>query len=91
MDNDILNIETETFTKISEMNETKKQLKEKICEHFGLKREDFKLQNGMIILCGLNENNVWCRITTKLTEVPKYMKKDLWKNFKFTTNLTIKK
>lgn len=80
---------SQEFFTVSQMNKEKKQLTEEICNHFGLKRNEFRLKQGLVILQVKAENGKWLNYTNTITDFAEKIKNNKNKEFRLYTNLAL--
>ena len=81
---------SEEFKTISEMEKQKKILVSNLCSHFNLKRENFRLQRGSIILQGKCDNGKWINISSAITDFKMKLKNNSYKSFRLKSYLVKK-
>lgn len=78
------------FNSISEMEKQKKLLISNLCNHFNLKRENFRLQRGSIILQGKCDNGKWINISSTITDFKTKLKIKNYETFRLKSYLVKK-
>ena len=87
----ILEIETKPVKTLKEIKNDTRNIKNSIAEHVGLDREQFKLSNGLIQLKGYSEKfNCWYNLTSTIGNFPKYLKSELYNEYKLYCNVELK-
>lgn len=78
------------FLTIKAMDNEKKLLINNLCNHFGLKRENFRLQQGAIMLQGKTENGVWINLTNTIGDFKEKIRNKNYKSFRLRSYLVKK-
>ena len=87
----ILEIETNPVKTLKAIKDDTRNIKNSIASHLGLEREQFKLSNGLITLKGYSEEfNCWYNLTSTIGNYPKYLKSDLYSEYKLYCNVELK-
>lgn len=79
------------FTTQSVMNKEKKRLVEELCEFAGVKREEFRLQQGNVTMYGLTKEGNWIPLTSHIGDFADRIRQKSYESFKLKTKLQIKK
>ena len=82
--------ESKEFITRKDMEIEKKKLVDAIGKHFGLERNQFRLQQGMINLSGMYQGEVWMNVTSTIGLFPEKLKNKSYTSFKLTTKLVTK-
>lgn len=86
-----IKIETKPVKTLKEIKNDTKYIKNEIARKLNLNREQFKLQNGLITLQGYSkEINSWINLTSTIGNYPKYLKSDLYLEYKLYCNVETK-
>lgn len=86
-----IKIETKPVKTLKEIKNDTRFIKNEIARKLNLNREQFKLQNGLITLQGYSkEINSWINLTSTIGNFPKYLKSDLYLEYKLYCNVETK-
>ncbi len=86
-----IKIETKPVKTLKEIKNDTRFIKNEIARKLNLNREQFKLQNGLITLQGYSkEINSWINLTSTIGNYPKYLKSDLYLEYKLYCNVETK-
>lgn len=86
-----LEIETKSVKTLKAIKDDTKNIKNNIASHLGLDREQFKLPNGLITLRGYSEEfKCWYNLTSTIGDFPKYLKSELYNEYKLYCNVELK-
>ena len=86
-----IKIETKPVKTLKEIKNDTRFIKNEIARKLNLNREQFKLQNGLITLQGYSkEINSWINLTSTIGNYPKYLKSDLYSEYKLYCNVETK-
>lgn len=86
-----IKIETKPVKTLKEIKNDTRFIKNEIARKLNLNREQFKLPNGLITLQGYSkEINSWINLTSTIGNYPKYLKSDLYLEYKLYCNVETK-
>lgn len=86
-----IKIETKPVKTLKEIKNDTRFIKNEIARKLNLNREQFKLPNGLITLRGYSkEINSWINLTSTIGNYPKYLKSDLYLEYKLYCNVETK-
>ena len=86
-----IKIETKPVKTLKEIKNDTRFIKNEIARKLNLNREQFKLPNGLITLKGYSkEINSWINLTSTIGNYPKYLKSDLYLEYKLYCNVETK-
>lgn len=87
----LLEIETKPVKTLKAIKDDTRNIKNSIASHLGLDREQFKLSNGLITLRGYSEEfKCWYNLTSTIGNFPKYLKSELYNEYKLYCNVELK-
>lgn len=86
-----IKIETKPVKTLKEIKNDTRFIKNEIARKLNLNREQFKFPNGLITLRGYSkEINSWINLTSTIGNYPKYLKSDLYLEYKLYCNVETK-
>lgn len=86
-----LEIETKPVKTLKKIKNDVSNIKKSIGNHLELDREQFKLPNGLITLRGYSkEFKCWYNLTSTIGNFPKYLKSELYNEYKLYCNVELK-
>lgn len=85
------NYQSNDFDTMAQCKREIATLKSELCNKLGLKREQFKLPNGLIVLYGYSEDiGDYVPLNSTIGEFNENLKSDLWSSYCVTCNLETK-
>lgn len=82
----VFEYESSEFKTVKAMNDNKKELMNELCDTLGVERGSFRLQQGNIVLHGLNDGK-WIPLTSKISDFPERIRLKGYESYKLKTRL----
>lgn len=85
------NYKSNNFNTMTQCKKEIANLKEELCKALDLKRDEFRLQNGLVVLHGYSkETKNYFSLSTKIGDFSDKIKNNLYSNYYVTCNVETK-